>query len=152
MTTAEIPMPCWPLDCLTAWNLEPYRSLPNTLGIWCFRIPGPLSSTAILYSHFEVSSISINIVGSIIASSQASSELSTASFTAVIKTLVWLSKPRICLFLSKNSATEISFCSLAILSAIDWLNEVPPLKSHDWNRSSSKMAFLPSALFSLHPF
>ena len=48
------------------------------------------------------------IEGKILASSQASRELSTASFTAVINDLTGESKPRKCLFFSKNS--EIATC------------------------------------------
>src|SRR3989338_3020335 len=51
------------------------------------------------------------------ASSDASSELSTASLTAIKSDFVGLSKPRRCLFFSKNSLTEISFCSFAKSSA-----------------------------------
>ena len=48
MTVAEIPIPCCPLDCLRAWNLDPYSRRPNTLGIILCTIPGPLSSMEIL--------------------------------------------------------------------------------------------------------
>jgi len=47
MAAAEMPMPCWPRDCLSRWNLEPYSSLPKILGTWALTMPGPLSSTAI---------------------------------------------------------------------------------------------------------
>ncbi len=50
------------------------------------------------------------------ASSQASSELSTASFTAVSSALRGLSKPSRWRFLAKNSLTEISRWA----AAIDW--------------------------------
>ena len=56
--------------------------------------------------------------GKILASSQASSELSTASFTAVIIERCKESNPRKCLFFSKNSEIAICFWFLAILSAI----------------------------------
>src|SRR3990170_4042502 len=52
------------------------------------------------------------------ASSHASSELSTASLTAISSAFVGVSKPSRCLFFSKNSLTEISFCSLANSSAV----------------------------------
>src|SRR6516225_11495503 len=52
------------------------------------------------------------------ASSQASSELSTASFTAVRRAFLGLSKPSRCLFFAKNSLTEISRCFAAIDSAV----------------------------------
>src|SRR3989442_15370235 len=52
------------------------------------------------------------------ASSQASSELSTASFTAVRSALEGLSKPSRWRFLVKNSEMEISRCLLAIDSAV----------------------------------
>ncbi len=49
-------------------------------------------------------------------SSQASSELSTASLMVVRRAFEGLSKPSRCRFLTKNSETEISRC----LAAIDW--------------------------------
>ena len=52
------------------------------------------------------------------ASSQASSELSTASFTVVRSALAGLSKPRRWRFFVKNSLTEISRCRVAIVSAV----------------------------------
>src|SRR5579871_1304569 len=52
------------------------------------------------------------------ASSQASSELSTASLTAVRRAFLGLSKPSRCLFLAKNSLTEMSRCFAAIDSAV----------------------------------
>src|SRR5579872_3283270 len=52
------------------------------------------------------------------ASSQASSELSTASFTAVNRAFLGLSNPRRCRFFAKNSLTEISRCLAAIDSAV----------------------------------
>ena len=45
MTTALMPMPCWPRLCRMAWNREPYSRRPNTLAICLRTIPGPLSST-----------------------------------------------------------------------------------------------------------
>ncbi len=56
------------------------------------------------------------ISGRMPASSQASSELSTASLTVVSSALRGLSKPSRWRFLAKNSLTEISRC----LAAIDW--------------------------------
>ena len=53
---------------------------------------------------------SILMSGRIRTSSQASSELSTDSFTAVIMALCNESKPRKCLFFSKNSLIAICFC------------------------------------------
>src|SRR5690606_41071565 len=55
------------------------------------------------------------------ASSQASRELSTASFTVVRRALEGESKPRRCRFLEKNSETEISRCRWARSSAVDRL-------------------------------
>src|ERR1700722_1943565 len=52
------------------------------------------------------------------ASSQASSELSTASFPVVRSALAGLSKPSRWRFLVKNSLTEISRCRVAIDSAV----------------------------------
>src|SRR5580704_9136092 len=52
------------------------------------------------------------------ASSHASSELSTASFTVVSNALRGLSKPNRCRFLAKNSLTAISFCCPARDSAV----------------------------------
>src|SRR6476619_6251983 len=52
------------------------------------------------------------------ASSQASSELSTASLTVVRRAFLGLSKPRRCLFFAKNSLTEMSRCFVAIDSAV----------------------------------
>src|SRR4051794_7451879 len=52
------------------------------------------------------------------ASSQASSELSTASLTLVSSALRGLSNPSRCRFLAKNSETAMSFCLVAIVSAV----------------------------------
>ena len=52
------------------------------------------------------------------ASSQASSELSTASLMLVSKALVGLSNPNRCRFLVKNSLTEISLWLAAMLWAV----------------------------------
>ena len=52
------------------------------------------------------------------ASSQASSELSTASFTVVRSALRGLSNPSRWRFFAKNSATEMSRCFVAISSAV----------------------------------
>ena len=52
------------------------------------------------------------------ASSQASSELSTASFTVVSSALRGLSKPSKWRFFAKNSLTEMSRCLVAIASAV----------------------------------
>src|SRR5436189_5354984 len=57
-------------------------------------------------------------VGRMPASSQASSELSTASLTVVRRALAGLSNPSRCLFFVKNSLTEISRCFEAIDSAV----------------------------------
>src|SRR5215469_10144816 len=52
------------------------------------------------------------------ASSQASSELSTASLTAVSRAFLGLSKPSRCLFFAKNSLTDMSRCFAAMDSAV----------------------------------
>src|SRR6516165_11602223 len=52
------------------------------------------------------------------ASSQASSELSTASLAAVRRAFRGLSKPSRCLFFAKNSLTDMSRCFAAIDSAV----------------------------------
>src|SRR5215469_5541677 len=52
------------------------------------------------------------------ASSQASSELSTASLIAVRRAFLGLSKPSKCLFFAKNSLTDMSRCFAAIDSAV----------------------------------
>ncbi len=52
------------------------------------------------------------------ASSQASSELSTASLMVVRSAFEGLSKPSRCRFLTKNSETEISRCFWASVSAV----------------------------------
>ena len=58
------------------------------------------------------------ISGNILASSQASNELSTDYFTDVIIERCRESNPRKCLFFSKNSEIAICFWFLAILSAM----------------------------------
>ena len=65
------------------------------------------------------------------ASSQASSELSTASFTVVSRALAGLSNPSRWRFFVKNSLTEISRCREAIVSAVarrlgtSWVTVLP---------------------------
>src|SRR5262245_24633817 len=58
------------------------------------------------------------ISGTMPASSQASSELSTASLTAVSNALRGLSNPSRWRFFAKNSLTEMSRCLAAIVSAV----------------------------------
>src|SRR5262245_33538258 len=58
------------------------------------------------------------ISGRISASSQASSALSTASFTQVRSAFRGLSKPRRWRFFEKNSETEISLCFAPISTAV----------------------------------
>ncbi len=108
-----MPIPCCPLDCFPLPNLDPYSSLPKTLGTFCSIIPGPLSSIDILSSSLPRFPIFIRNSGRIAACSHASRLLSTPSLTAVIREWVGLSKPNMCLFCSKNSETGISLCSLA---------------------------------------
>jgi len=63
--------------------------------------------------------------GRMAASSHASSELSTASFTPMMSDFTCESNPRICRFLSKNSETDISFCFFASSSAIELMTMTP---------------------------
>src|SRR5689334_21992951 len=63
--------------------------------------------------------------GTIPASSQASNELSTASFTAVSKALRGLSNPSKWRFFAKNSLTEISRCFAAMDSAVTRWRDCP---------------------------
>ena len=79
-------------------------------------MPGPLSCTPTLKRSLPVASMWTQISGRMPASSQASSELSTASLTVVSSALRGLSKPSRCRFLAKNSLTLMSRC----LAAIDW--------------------------------
>src|SRR5579863_1694413 len=88
-------------------------------------MPGPLSSTMTRKRDGwlgdgagATSTISTRMSGRIPASSQASSELSTASFTVVSSALAGLSNPSRWRFLVKNSLTEISRCREAIDSAV----------------------------------
>ena len=65
------------------------------------------------------------------ASSQASRELSTASLMPMSRDLERESNPRICLFFSKNSVTEISCCLLASFTAVAvfFLGAASPLET-----------------------
>src|SRR2546426_7680027 len=105
-------------------------------------MPGPLSSMTTTYSSFSVRRISTPISGSISASPAASSPLSTASLTAVSNARVGESYPRICLFRSKNSETEISRCFFASSSAI----EIDGTLSHPFGRANRGTEFKHSAL------
>ena len=87
-------------------------------GICFLTMPGPLSSMMSLHSPSSWFLISTWISGGMPTSSQASSALSTPSLTLVMSALVELPNPRMCLFRSKNSATEISFCFFARSSAV----------------------------------
>ena len=130
MAAAEMPIPCWPRDCLSRWNLEPYSSLPKIFGTCALTMPGPLSSTTttkrpspLVSSPSPLASsprsrTSMVSSGRMPASSQASSELSTASLMVVRSALEGLSKPSRCRFLVKNSEMEISRCLVAICSAV----------------------------------
>ena len=66
------------------------------------------------------------MLGRILASSQASNELSTPSLIAVINDLCRVSKPRKCLFFSKNSEIDACFCLLAKSSAIPFQSASVP--------------------------
>ncbi len=91
----------------------------------CLRtMPGPLSVMVtryrpglVAFGGAMISSILTSMSGRMDASSQASSALSTASLTVVRSAFRGLSKPRRCLFLAKNSETEISRCFSAMVSA-----------------------------------
>src|SRR5215471_7177496 len=87
-------------------------------GICFLTMPGPLSWTPALYRLGPVASIWTQTSGTMPASSQASSELSTASLTAVRRAFLGLSKPSRCLFFAKNSLTDMSRCFAAIDSAV----------------------------------
>ena len=63
--------------------------------------------------------------GRIPASSQASRELSTASLTVVSRALRGLSNPSRWRFLAKNSLTAISFCLVAMVSAVSRAGVLP---------------------------
>src|SRR2546426_3281288 len=83
-------------------------------------MPGPLSETVIRkrlawvggggVSPLATASTLTTTSGRILASSQASSALSTPSLTQVSSAFRGLSNPRRCRFLVKNSETEISRC------------------------------------------
>src|SRR5262250_2198437 len=90
-------------------------------------MPGPLSLTVMRKRlawlaggggpPLAATSSLTTMSGRIPASSQASSALSTASFTQVNRALRGLSKPRRCRFLVKNSETDISRCRAPISTA-----------------------------------
>lgn len=128
MPAAEMPMPCCPRLIRMRWNFEPYSNLANTRGICWRTMPGPLSVTVIrkrvawlgvtgACPFATISSLTVTS-GRMPASSHASNELSTASFTQVSSALRGLSKPRRCRFFVKNSETEISRCRAPISTAV----------------------------------
>src|SRR3989442_9893895 len=119
MTAPEIPRPIWPRDSRRAWNRDPYRRRPKTLGTCFFTIPGPLSSTTTRNSSLSTLLTSTRTSGRTSASSHASRLFSTPSLTAVRRAFVGESYPRICLFRSKNSETLISRCFFASSSAME---------------------------------
>ncbi len=104
--------------------------MPKIFGTCAFTIPGPLSSMTTTKrpspfvrspSPFALSArsrTSIVISGRMPASSQASSELSTASLMVVRSAFDGLSNPSRCRFFVKNSEIEISRCCVAICSAV----------------------------------
>src|SRR6266849_5299323 len=119
MPAAEMPIPCWPRLMRSRWNFEPYRSLAKIGGICWRTIPGPLSvivtrkRVAWLAGGggdplLDATSTFTTTSGRMPASSDASSALSTASFTQVSSAFRGLSKPSRWRFLVKNSETEIS--------------------------------------------
>ena len=126
MPAAEMPMPCWPRDIFRRWNFEPYSRRPKMFSTCLRTMPGPLSTMVTRYRElFAVagrfgsrSSMMTAMSGMMPASSHASSELSTASFTVVRSALRALSKPRRWRFFTKNSLTETSFCRDDISSAV----------------------------------
>lgn len=93
-------------------------------GICFLTIPGPLSWTATRKRPGWVWSMRTQISGRMPASSQASRELSTASFTVVRRAFRGLSNPSRCRFFAKNSLTETSRCLVAIDSAVARLDLV----------------------------
>ena len=105
--------------------------MPKIFGTWALTMPGPLSSTTtrkrpspFVSSAFcfmasrPRSCTSTRSSGRMPASSQASSELSTASLMVVRSAFEGLSKPSRWRFLAKNSETEISRCFEASDSAV----------------------------------
>ena len=128
-------MPCWPRCCFMTWNLEPYSSLAKILGICLRTMPGPLSSMMMRNLVSPSWTNSILISGNILASSQASRELSTASFTVVSSAFLGLSKPSRWRFFSKNSAMEISRCFVASSSAVlVFISAMPEKKKKRFKR------------------
>src|SRR5438034_9702452 len=115
---AEMPIPCWPRLMRSRWNFEPYKSFAKIGGICWRTMPGPLSVTVIRKRvawlaggggpPLATGSSLTTTSGRIPASSQASSALSTASFTHVSSAFRGLSNPSRWRFLVKNSETEIS--------------------------------------------
>ena len=118
MPAALMPMPCCPRDMRSRWNLEPYSSFAKILGICWRTMPGPLSVMLTRKRSSAVCWMATPISGRMPASSHASRELSTASFTVVSSALRGLSNPSRWRFFRKNSDTEISRCFSAMLSAV----------------------------------
>ena len=115
---AEMPIPCCPRVCWTRWNLEPYRSWANTPSIDFRGMPGPLSRIMSLRTSWSaIGMVWTNRLGSIPNSSQASSALSTPSFTAVTSAFCLLLKPSWAMFRSKYSLMLAWRCWLAMRSA-----------------------------------
>ena len=96
------------------------------------------------------------ISGRMPASSQASSELSTASFTVVSRALRGLSKPSRWRFLAKNSLTEISRWAAAIDWAVARVRRLRPEGSSAGAESEvgsdSRTSFTAAAPFFAWPF
>ena len=80
-------------------------------------MPGPLSSTVTRKTSLPSLRTETRMSGKTSASSQASRELSIASLMVVMIPRVGESKPSMCLFFSKNSATLMLRCFLASSSA-----------------------------------
>src|SRR5436190_6256552 len=125
---AEMPIACWPRLMRSRWNFEPYKSFAKIGGICWRTMPGPLSATVIRKRvawlaggggpPLATGSSLTTTSGRIPASSQASSALSTASFTHVSSAFRGLSNPSRWRFLVKNSETEISRWRAPISTAV----------------------------------
>jgi hypothetical protein len=86
-------------------------------------MPGPLSWIETRKRVSATCLIATRMSGRMLASSQASSELSTPSFTVVSSAFDGLSNPSRWRFLAKNSDTEMSRCFLARSSAVAGVRE-----------------------------
>ena len=131
VVAAEIPIPCCPREQRPRPNFEEAKYSPNTLATSSGARPGPLSSTRTkIRSVLRIEpspffSIQRVISGKMPDSSQASSELSTASFKVVSTAFVGDEKPTCCKFLEKYSAVllVVIFEIAALVISSDFLSE-----------------------------